>query len=578
MSVIAGWTRGTQGADARGVPGLPDRTAGVPAALEPGALNGVCVGPNLDPDRFMLLGPGLQGGEGVTWRARYSGALKTPLEYAVKQMLRPEGVGPLWPTHDDRKRWHDQRHLLASVRNDHLVTVHDFFFGPPPHAPGACAPVDGREFAVPYLVMEFVEGRTLDASVRQGEGSLVARLQHVRDLADGLSALHSTTRTSGNPMLHRDIKPSNCVLNERRGGVLVDFGTLRTVDDGYDARGMHTRHYTAPEALVDPSAPRDAATDLYALGAVAWFCVVGEDPPAADERRATALLRSELAAAVVRWGVVRAKELVEHLLQMLATDPRSRPSRPAPWAEQLLVLAGAPAAPGPASLSPGSAGRVRRRAQAVTAAAVGAVALGAGVITWHPDDEPSGSVVPAVFTPFGRSFADFAATAQGSTLRITPPGGRDRFAQLWGFHAPGNGCATRVSFDAEVGPHGPNDSFGYAVAPRSSLDDDQPQGDAVQYEWEAADVNPRVGSYLRPAQLPGGAWRIDEAEQAQPLPAPDITQRRHVVVRAVGATMTVSVDGEQQARYRLSRTSCGGVTLRAWGAPVTFENVRVEQT
>lgn len=539
---------------------------------------GLRLGPDVDPDRFALLGPGLRGGEGILWRARYAGALTAPLDYAIKQIRPPVGADPSWPTPDDRKRWQDQRHLLASMRHDHLVPVHDFFLGPPPHSPGQCPAVDGLEFAVPYLVMDFIDGPSLDTSVRRGDGDLITRLRWVRAIADGLTALHSSTRTAGNPMLHRDVKPANCVLHEDRGAVLVDFGTLRTLDDGYDARGMHTRHYTAPEALEDPSAPRDAATDLYSLGAVAWFCVVGDDPPAADEHHADAILRAELVSAVHRWGVQRADEMVDHLLRMLASDPRIRPTRPARWADELLTLA-KPAPGWTAQWGARLRGDLHGRTGLVAAAVAATIALTGAAVAFLPEDELSSGVeVPVTFTPFGQSFAAFEATVDGDALYVSPPDGPDRFSQLWGFHAPGEACATTVSFDVKVGEHDSQHPFGFAVGPRSALAADQPEGHSIQYEWQVAEYSERPGSYVRPAEMPGGAWAVDRADQAGPVPAPNLEQRRHVEVRAVGTTMTMSVDGVQQAQYRLDAVECGGVTLRAWGAPVTFTDVRVEQT
>ena len=234
-----------------------------------GEPNGLFAGPDGEPDRFELLGHGRRGGEGTTWHGRFHGSLTTPVTVALKQLHPPPGAGPFWPTPTDLARWNDQRHLLQTVRNDNLVRVHDVFLGAEPHRRAAVPTVDGHESAVPYVVMEWIDGPSLRAAVAAGADDLATRLGHVHDIADALAALHSITRTGGNPMLHCDVKPENCVLDARRGAVLVDLGTLRPVDAGPDPLGLHTRHYTAPEVLADPGAARTAAADLYGLGAVA---------------------------------------------------------------------------------------------------------------------------------------------------------------------------------------------------------------------------------------------------------------------------------------------------------------------
>ncbi|WP_203779057.1 hypothetical protein [Actinoplanes philippinensis] len=186
----------------------------------------------------------------------------------------------------------------------------------------------------------------------------------------------------------------------------------------------------------------------------------------------------------------------------------------------------------------------------------------AGPASVGPGDDVS-------FAVFGRQWADFAATAGPGTLSISPPSGVDRFKHLWGFWSPTRHCAATVEFDVAVKPAG--DNYGIAVAPRSTLPGDQPQGYSVQYEWQTADVSSRPGPVVRPVELPGGAWSVDVA----PVPAPDLRTRRHVVVSAVGAAMTVSIDGRELAAFDLPEVECGGVAVRAWGADATFTGVRV---
>ena len=304
--------------------------------------NGWFAGPHSDPDRFELLGPGLAGGEGNTWRARYKGKLAAPLTLAVKELRRPPHAPPDWPTAADVRRWEDQRALLQYMRIDHLVTVIDIFVGPPPHLPGLPDDLQRREPDTPYVAMEWVPGPTL-ADRFSGEpataSTLDERLAHVQHVAEALHALHSRTASAGNPTLHRDVKPTNCILDPRRGVVLVDVGTMRRVDDGYDHDGLHTPAYTAPEVLANPQAARGAASDLYSLGALAYFCVLGEDPPTAAQPGSAAQNRARLLAAASAAGVADGRGFVDHLGLMLDPSPEQRPVDAMSWARRLRLLA-----------------------------------------------------------------------------------------------------------------------------------------------------------------------------------------------------------------------------------------------
>jgi serine/threonine-protein kinase len=356
---------------------------------EPAAPNGWFAGPHADPDRFELLGPGLAGGEGNTWRARYKGELTEPLTLAVKELRRPRQSGPDWPTPADLRRWDDQRALLQYMRIDHLVSVIDIFVGPPPHLPGAPA---RRSSDTPYVVMDWVPGPTL-AEELSGSPATAAtldqRLAHVQHVAEALHALHSYTVSAGNPSLHRDVKPTNCILDPRRGVVLVDVGTMRRMDDGYDRDGRHTPAYTAPEVLADPQAARAVSSDLYALGALAYFCVLGEDPPTADQPDAAAQVESRLLAAARSAGVDDAAAFAGHLGLMLQAEPGARPSDPMAWARRLRGLGRRAGGPG--------LGVLRRPGVRIWAAAAVAVlvAVGIAVVSYAGRDQSGRVATPS---------------------------------------------------------------------------------------------------------------------------------------------------------------------------------------
>ena len=528
-----------------------DQEPRVPAPdrdVPPAGPNGLFAGPAIEPDRFELLGAGLRGGEGTVWRARYRGQLDNPVTYAVKQLEPPSGASPVWPSAADERRWLDQRHLLQAVESPHLVRLIDVFLGPPPHRSGT-PPVaaDGREVVRPYVVMEWIDGVSLATGLRSGDPDLATRLGWLRDLADGVQALHSVTQTFGNPMLHRDIKPANCVLHPTRGAVLIDFGGLRAQADGYDPRGLHSPHYAAPEVLAAPRAPRNPASDLYALGAVGYFCVTGDDPPNEPDS-----VRRGLERVLPAY---RKRGLATHLAAMLHPDPAARPAQARTWAAEALVLAAPP----------------RRRRRRLMVAALVLLIAGAGVA--HQVTRKTPATVSG-FTPFGREFSPFPYRVAGREVSMSPPTGDDRYSHLWGLHAPGDECAATIEFDVKVTPVSSSFGYGLAVAPRSTMDADNiPAGASIQYEWQSAGLSAAPGSYLRPAQLPGGAW----SGTTDPDPAPPINRPQHIRVSAVGQTIRMSV-GDTTVAYVVPQVECGGITVRAWGAPVDLRNVQISRT
>lgn len=181
-----------------------------------------------------------------------------------------------------------------------------------------------------------------------------------------------------------------------------------------------------------------------------------------------------------------------------------------------------------------------------------------------------GAVDPKSFQVFGRSRGNVSAKVDGSAITVSPPLGADRYSALWGIFLPGRSCRTTVELDASLVDPQATGNFGFAIAPRSSLSSDQPVGASIQFEHEASPDFATAGSYVRPAMLPRGAWAIEKP----PVPAPDINRPHHVRVAADGRSISIQIDGGAVTRYD-SASECGGVTIRVWGAAVSFRDIRI---
>lgn len=162
-----------------------------------------------------------------------------------------------------RKRFLREARAAAAVSHDHVVTIH------------AVGEADG----LPYLVMEFVRGSSLQEKINS-EGSLELKeiLRIGMQSASGLAAAHAQG------LIHRDVKPGNILLENHVQRVkITDFGLARAVDDpGITHAGTitGTPEYMAPEQARGESL--DARADLFGLGSILYAMCTGESPYRAD--------------------------------------------------------------------------------------------------------------------------------------------------------------------------------------------------------------------------------------------------------------------------------------------------------
>jgi len=148
--------------------------------------------------------------------------------------------------------------------------------------------------AVSYLTMEFIEGQTLGARLRQGPRLGTGEVMELsRQMLRGLGAAHAVG------VLHRDFKSDNVLLRAAPSGglhaVIMDFGLARVLGD--QAHRFTERHelvgsaaYMAPEQL-EEGAELSEATDVYAFGVVLFEMLTGRLPFEGSAPVAVALRR-----------------------------------------------------------------------------------------------------------------------------------------------------------------------------------------------------------------------------------------------------------------------------------------------
>jgi serine/threonine protein kinase len=200
---------------------------------------------------FTLLEVVGKGGMGVVIRAFDS---KLHRVVAIK-VLAPA----LASNADARQRFVREARAAAAVSHDNVIGIHAVEDGDP----------------VPYLVMQYVEGCTLQQKLdRVGPLPLKEVLRIGLQTAEGLAAAHRQG------LIHRDIKPSNILLENGVERVkITDFGLARTADDPTLTRSgflAGTPAYMSPEQADGKRV--DHRSDLFSLGSVLYALCAGEPP------------------------------------------------------------------------------------------------------------------------------------------------------------------------------------------------------------------------------------------------------------------------------------------------------------
>jgi serine/threonine-protein kinase len=210
--------------------------------------------------RYLLVRRLAFGGMGEVWEGMDT-VLDRPV--AVK-ILRAELAD------DDafRRRFRAEARTAGRVPHPGIASVYDY----------GETTVEGRSLA--YLVMELVPGEAL-SSILARDGSLGTdrTLDVVSQAARALHAAHERG------VVHRDVKPANLMVTPDGRVKVTDFGIARPDDhEPLTATGqvMGTAHYLAPELARGRAAT--AASDIYALGVVAYECLAGRRPFEGDDQ------------------------------------------------------------------------------------------------------------------------------------------------------------------------------------------------------------------------------------------------------------------------------------------------------
>jgi predicted Ser/Thr protein kinase/WD40 repeat protein len=319
-----------------------------------------------------------------------------------------------------RQRFEREAQAIAALRHPHICVLYDI----------------GHDQGVEFLVMEHLEGESLEQRLKKGALPLDRAMQYAIEIAD---ALHSAHRAG---VTHRDLKPGNVMLT-KDGAKLLDFGlakfgsragtfasatALPTTPHTLTSEGtiVGTFQYMAPEQLEGKDA--DARTDLFAFGAVVYEMITGRRAFAGDSRSSliAAILRDE-PPPLSSIQPIAPQALDAVVRACLAKDPDARLQSAHDVAQQLRWIRDGVLQPAVAATVQPS---WRRRLLSIGTTALAAAAV-AGVLAYAvgrrdaPPAQPTlrqltfsrGYIDAAKFTPDGQSVV-YAAAWDGKPTQI----------------------------------------------------------------------------------------------------------------------------------------------------------------
>jgi eukaryotic-like serine/threonine-protein kinase len=345
-----------------------------------------------------IIAPLGAGGMGEVYRAR-----DTRLDREVAIKILPSHLSS---DSGAKQRFEREAKTVSGLNHPNICTLHDI----------------GHQEGVDFIVMEYLEGETLEQRVAKGPMPLFDVLKYGAQIADALDKAHR----SG--VVHRDLKPGNVILT-KSGAKLLDFGlakpsmplasmaTLTQAVSPITQQGMivGTFQYMSPEQVAGQEL--DSRSDIFSLGAVLYEMTTGHKafPGKSQLSVASAILEKE-PEAVSALIPLTPPSLDHAIRRCLAKDREDRWQTARDLAGELNWIRESGSQAGASAMAPDS-GRVRKRLSWLAWALCGVLAAGliVGAMQWRSQknaEQPAffsaAPPLPAVdleMAPDGRSVA-----------------------------------------------------------------------------------------------------------------------------------------------------------------------------
>ncbi|MEN8695466.1 MAG: protein kinase domain-containing protein [Akkermansiaceae bacterium] len=187
-----------------------------------------------------------QGGMGAVYHA-----IQISLERPVAIKLLPKEFGD----ESFKEQFAAEARAMAKLNHPNLIGIYDF----------------GEVEGMPFIVMEYVEGKSLYYSCYQKAIEQTEAVRIVSEICQGLAHAHE------NGIIHRDIKPANILLDSHAHAKIGDFGLASPSDQDDEGIVYGTPGYAAPEIMTGEGA-LGTSSDLYAVGVILHELLTGKLP------------------------------------------------------------------------------------------------------------------------------------------------------------------------------------------------------------------------------------------------------------------------------------------------------------
>ncbi len=207
--------------------------------------------------RYRVIEPVGKGGMGIVYKAADS--LLGDRAVAIKEMGQ-SGLTTQEIT-EAAAAFKREALILASLKHPSLPSIYDHF----------------NEDARWYLVMDFIEGETVEDYLRKANGQKLS-VNEVLRIGEQLCQVLDYLHTHQPPIIFRDLKPANIMINATKHLYLIDFGIARLFKPGQskDTTSLGSLGYAAPEQY--GKAQTTVRSDIYSLGATLHQMLTGIDP------------------------------------------------------------------------------------------------------------------------------------------------------------------------------------------------------------------------------------------------------------------------------------------------------------
>jgi serine/threonine protein kinase len=255
-----------------------------------------------------------QGGMGVVYRAEDE-QLRRPV--ALKVMRADIAA------HEEaRARFLREARAAAALKHDHIVTIYQV----------------GEDQGVPFLAMEFLQGKSLEDWLRPDRRATVPETLAIgKQIAKGLAAAHAVK------LIHRDIKPANIWLEAPKGRVkILDFGLARHTAGELtaltqDGAVLGTPAFMAPEQARGDVC--DARCDLFSFGCVLYRMTTGRLPFRGNSAFAVlSAIASDTPTPVRELNPNVPPQLAGLVAKLLAKKPDDRPASAQAVSDELSAI------------------------------------------------------------------------------------------------------------------------------------------------------------------------------------------------------------------------------------------------